>query len=78
MNRIHPGVVNPAFPLWYHMDITVKESSAPRLINAIERSGARLIIADRFWSGNFPKGFREYLNSWEKEERYGIVAWRKR
>jgi hypothetical protein len=78
MNRIHPGVVAPAFPLWYHMGITVKESSAPRLIEAIERSGARLIIGDRFWVENFPKGVREYLNSWERQEPYGIVVWRKR
>ena len=82
MNRVHGGVNDPAFPLWYQRDITVHDSDTPRLIEAIERSGAELFVADRFWYDFYyvmPDGLSSYLDrTWILEERDDrLVVFRK-
>ncbi len=83
MNRVQKGVTNPAFPLWYQRDITVRESDTPRLIGAIEESHAGLFVAGRFWYDFyyvFPEGLHSYLDrEWVLEERdETLVVYRKR
>lgn len=72
MNRMHPGVTDPAFPLWYQMEVTVHESDGPALSDALERSGAQLFVAERFWYDFkfiLPQGFRDSLaRSWTLED----------
>jgi hypothetical protein len=83
MNRIHGGVNDPAFPLWYQSYTTVSESSTPGLVDAIERSGAGLVVVDPFWFeyyGVIPDGLRAYLwRDWDLEEwDYWLIVFRKR
>jgi hypothetical protein len=83
MNRIHGGVNEPAFPLWYQSYTTVSESSTPGLVDAIERSGAGLVVVDPFWFeyyGVIPDGLRAYLwRDWDLEEwDYWLIVFRKR
>lgn len=61
MNRIYGGVSDPAFPLWYHPNVSVRDSDAPRLIDAIERSDARLVVIDKLWYVRIPLAERRYL-----------------
>ena len=83
MNRVHPGVYDPVLPLWYQPYITVLDSDTPRLIDAIDRSGAKLFVAGRFWYDSsyvMPDGLGRYLDqSWILEERDdSLVVFRKR
>jgi hypothetical protein len=61
MNRIYGGVSDPAFPLWYHPNVSVRDSDAPRLIDAIERSDAGLVVIDKLWYARIPLAVRRYL-----------------
>jgi hypothetical protein len=78
MNRIYGGVVSPDLPLWYHIGTTVQQADAPRLIEAIERSGAGLVVADRFAYYNFPIAVQIHLNStWSVQQRDRIISWKR-
>jgi hypothetical protein len=61
MNRIYGGVSDPALPLWYHPNVSVRDSDAPRLIDAIERSDAGLVVIDKLWYVRIPLAVRRYL-----------------
>jgi hypothetical protein len=79
MNRIHGGVVDPTFPLWYHLHVTVRDVDAQPLIEAIERSSAGLFVADAVWRDEFPDQIKLYLDqSWEKQEQYAPLLVYKR
>lgn len=68
MNRIYGGVVDPVFPLWYHLNVTVRDSDANALIAAIERSDAKLVVADKEWRPELPTEVQQYLDRvWTRE-----------
>jgi hypothetical protein len=83
MNRIHGGVTDPAFPLWYQPGSTYSQSDVPAIINGIERSGAGLFVADRFLYDFYyvvPSEMHSYLDrNWilvERDDR--LVVFRKK
>jgi hypothetical protein len=79
MNRLRPGVMNRTLPLWYHKDVSVRDSFAPRLISGIEHTGAGMIIGDSVWVRFFTPEVLRYLDqSWARQEAHGIVVWKKR
>jgi hypothetical protein len=70
MNRIQAGVVSPRFPLWYHLQVTVRDVDAQPIIDAIERSEAGLVVVDPDWTGELPDNVLPYLNnSWDIQEQ---------
>jgi hypothetical protein len=79
MNRIYGGVVSPEFPMWYELGTTTHQADAQRLIDAIELSGAGLVVADRVYSDRFPDGVRRHLDSSWSVEKPGdpLVIWKK-
>jgi hypothetical protein len=82
MNRIYGGVVSPVFPLWYDLGTTTPthEADAQRLIDAIEMSGAGLVVADRRYVMEFPEPVRRHLDgSWavENPAESLLVIWKK-
>jgi|HubBroStandDraft_2_1064218.scaffolds.fasta_scaffold78400_1 hypothetical protein len=69
LNRIYGGVTDPAFPLWYHLNASVKESDSPRINEAIRRSGAGLVVMDKMWLGRVPIGEQKYLEKeWSRDK----------
>jgi hypothetical protein len=80
MNRIYSGVVDPTFPLWYHIHVSVRDADAQPLIEAIARSGAGLVVADAAeWREGFPDKLKVYLDqSWDTQEQYAPLMVYKR
>jgi len=80
MNRIYGGVSAPAFPLWYHLNVTVRDADAPSLIEAIEKSDALLVVADEDWIAEFPASVRDDLDRrWSREPRNGpLLVYRRK
>jgi len=69
MNRIYGGVSDPSFPLWYHLNVTVRDSDAQALSNAIERSGAGVVVAEKDWYSEVPTTVQQYLDrAWTLEQ----------
>jgi hypothetical protein len=74
MSRIYGGVSSPAIPLWYHLGVSVYESSAPALIAAIEDSPCSSVICDPAWFAQFPTAVRRHLETNWAEERGPLVV----
>jgi hypothetical protein len=79
MNRIYGGVADPALPLWYHLNVTVRDSDAKALIDAIERSPAQLVVADKLWYPEVPAAVQKYLDRfWSLDKNYDPILVYKR
>jgi hypothetical protein len=79
MNRISAGVSDPALPLWWHMNVTIRDSDAPAAIRAIENSRASLMIAEPIRYNEFPEDIRRHFeSSWAVEREPLLIVFRRR
>ena len=79
MNEIYGGVTDPAFPLWYHFRVTVRDADAQTLIHAIDRSRADVFVSDPPWLAELPEEVKLYFDeSWESQYQYAPLSVYKR
>jgi hypothetical protein len=79
MNRVYGGTVDPALPLWFHNNVTVRDIDSQKLIDAIARSRAGLVVIDRNWVSEIPSDVLLYLNhDWTKERDGTLLVYRRK